>query len=118
MQRDLAVGVTKLGTQVTAVDLSQFEGGQVSHPQKGRQLGLLAVLGQLARDLHERFLKNIRIVDPARQPAAEPQVYHAFESVVIASELLAERRFIARGGAPQNLGNLSQLVGLFVLHTL
>ena len=50
---------------MTAVDLGQFEGGQVPHPQKEREPGLLDVFGQLARHFDERFLKNIRIVDPA-----------------------------------------------------
>jgi hypothetical protein len=65
MQRFFAVRVTKLGAQVTAVDLGQLERCQVSHPKKERQPGLLNVFGQFARDIHERFLNHVRIVDPS-----------------------------------------------------
>ena len=86
VQRDLAVGVAELGAQVAAVDLGQLEAGHVPHPEEERQRRLLSVVVEPPGDLEERLLEHVRVVDPARQAAAEPQVHHPLEPVAVGRE--------------------------------
>ena len=83
VQGDLAVGVAELGPQVAPVDLRQLQGGQLPQPEEERQDRFPDVLLQPAGGVEVRLLDDVRVVDPARQPAAEPQVHHPLEPVAV-----------------------------------
>ena len=87
-------------------------------PEEERQLRLAGVLGELAGDLDEGLLEHVRVVDPARQPAAEPQVDHPLEPVAVRREQGAQRLLVAGGGPPELLRILAICLNLRVAHTL
>ena len=118
VQGDLAVGVAELRAQVAAVDLGQLERRQVPQPEEQRQLRLLGVLGQLAGGLDEGLLEHVRVIDPARQPAAEPEVDHPLEAVAVRLEEGAQRLVIASGRPPEVFPVLAIDLNTRVAHTL
>ena len=54
--------------------------------RKNGSVGSRSVLAEPAGDLEVSLLEHVRVVDPARQPAAEPQAHHPLEPVAVAGE--------------------------------
>ena len=65
---------------------ASFEPGHVPQPEEERQRRLADVLIQPPGDLDVRLLEYVGVVDPAGQPAAEAEMHHPLEPIVVASE--------------------------------
>ena len=99
VERDLAAGVAHLGAEVAAVDLGQLLAGQEPQPEEERQLPARAAYsGEPPGGLEVSLLEHVGVVDPARQPAVEPQVDHPLEPVAVLGEQGGTALGIARGG--------------------
>ena len=102
MKRDLPIGVTELRAELVAVNLGQLERGLVPQPEEHRQLRLAGVLSELAGGLDVGLLEHVRVVDPARQASAEPEVDHP-KKVFAAHLEEGVQRFVVPGGRPPEL---------------
>jgi hypothetical protein len=110
MQRDFAIGVAQLCAEMTAMELRQLQPGDVPHPQKQRHLRGLRVFRQFAADVQKCFLNHVGVVHPSLQAAAQAQMDHAFETVPIAREQLAQRLLLAARGALQQFRGFTGIV--------
>jgi len=63
-------------------------------------------------------LEHVRVVDPAGQATAKPQVDHPLEAIVVRREQGAQRLLVAGCGPPQLFGDQALIFGLRVVHTL
>jgi hypothetical protein len=102
MQRDFLAGVAHLGAQVVAMDVGQPLAGDQPEPEvEGHRRRVPGVLGDPLADDEIRLLEHIGGIDPAREPAVEPQADHPAEPLAMAVEERGQRRLIAGQGAAE-----------------
>ena len=102
MERDLLAGVAHLGAQVVAMDVGQPLAGDQPEPEVERHgRGVAGVLGEPLADVEIGLLEDVGRIDPAGEPAVEPQADHPPEPLAIAVEERGQRRLVAGQGAAE-----------------
>ena len=102
MERDFLAGVAHLGAEVVAMDVGEPLAGDQPQPEVERHRRRVAgVLGEPPADVEIRVLEHVRGVDPAREPAIQPQADHLPQPIARAVEQRGQRRLVALQGAPE-----------------
>ena len=100
MQRDLHAGVAGPGAEVEPVEVDQLLAGDQPEPEVERhRLGVAGVVGQPPSSLEVCLLQNIIGVDPAGEPAIEPEPDQPTEPLPLGVEERGERGFVPAQGA-------------------
>jgi hypothetical protein len=90
MQRDLAVGVARLGAQLQAMQSLEPLHGQEPEPDEGRNRRVGRLFGEPARGVDERLLNDIRGIDATLQSSVEPELDHPAEPLAVLAEDLSQ----------------------------
>ena len=102
MERDLHPGIAHLGAEVVAMDVGQPLAGDQPEPQVERHRRRVAgVLGEPPADVEIRVLEHVGRIDPAGEPAIQPQANPPAEPRAMAVEERGQGRLIAGQGAAE-----------------
>ena len=91
----LARGVAGTDAQVLPVERLEGHSREPAEPEVERQLRPLQVLWQCPHSLKARLLEDVGWVDPAHQPAIEPQGDHPAQPVSVPPQQLGPGRLVA-----------------------
>ena len=84
------------------MDVGQPLAGDQPEPEVERhRRGVAGVVGDPLADVEIRVLEHVGRIDPAREPAVEPQADHPPQPVAIAVEERGEGRLITGQGAAE-----------------
>jgi hypothetical protein len=84
------------------MDVGQPLAGDQAEPELQRQgRGIAGVLGEPLADVEIGLLEDIGRIDPAGEPAVQPQADHAAEPLAMAVEERGQGRLIAGQGAAE-----------------
>ena len=111
VERDLQPRVPHPGAQVLAMQRRQPPADVQPQPEQRGELGVGQVGVEVAGDVEERLLDDVRRVEPGPQPRVQPQLDHPPEPLAI---LVEERRQRLAVAAAEPLDRVSRFAGRLV----